>query len=136
MPKLFVEADEPLLVFPTVETAERYLEATDVRDGVYSRAFGPLGEQFTIAFTGDVVVIQPLDAPPDASALEVLLRRALAEVGEPAPASASLADLVAAAEAFWDERDPYDERFSTAIPWWGCLLVAAGLVALLAFSSR
>jgi len=136
MPTIFVEADEPLLVFPSVETAERYLEAADVRDGVYSRAFGPSGEQFTVMAAGGRVVIQPLHAPPDPSGLEALLRHGLAEVGELAPTSATLADLVAAAEAFWDERDPSGGRFSKAIPRLGCLLVAASLLVLRAFLWR
>jgi hypothetical protein len=136
MPTLFVEADEPLLVFPSVETAERYLEATDVRDGVYSRAFGPSGEQFTVTAAGDQVLIQSLYVPPDPSGLEALLRRGLAEVGEVAPPTATLADLIAAAEAFWNELDPSGERFSRAIPRWGCLLVAISLVALRAFLWR
>lgn len=136
MPTLFVEADEPLLVFPSAEIAERYLEANDVRDSVYSRAFGPSGEQFTVTAAGDRVVVQSLHAPPDPSGLETLLRRGLAEVGEPAPTSASLTDLVAAAEAFWDERDPSGGRFSKAIPRWGCLLVVVSLVALRAFLWR
>lgn len=127
---LFVEADEPLLVFPSVEVAERYLEAVDVRDGVYPRAFGPSGEQFTITAAGDVVVIEPLDAPPDASGLQALLRRSLAAVGAPTPDTASLPDLVAAAEEFWNERDPFGDRFSTPVPWWGCLLILAGGIAL------
>lgn len=136
MPTLFVEADEPLLVFPSVAIAERYLEAADVRDGVYSRAFGPLGEQFTVTAAGDLVVIWSLDAPPDPSGLEALLKRGLAGVGELAPTSATLADLVAAAEAFWDERDPSGGRFSKAIPRWGCLLVAVSLVTLRALLWR
>ncbi|MEH3123496.1 MAG: hypothetical protein PGN16_16255 [Sphingomonas phyllosphaerae] len=133
MPTLFVEADEPLLVFPSVEIAQRYLEASDVRNGVYSRAFGPSGEQFTVTAADDLVVIQSLHAPPDSSGLENLLRRGLAEVGELAPTSATLAELVAAAEVFWVERDPLGERFSKAIPRWGCFVVAVSLVALWAF---
>lgn len=136
MPTLFVEADEPLLVFPSVEAAKRYLEAEDVRDGLYPRAFGPAGEQFTITAADDVVVIKPLNAPPDERGLQALLRRSLAAVGEPVPDWASLPDLVAAAEAFWNERDPYGDRFSMPVPWWGCLLIIVCVVALLMFLWR
>ena len=41
---LFVAADEPLLVFPSVSVAESHLEAIDVENGVYPAAFGPNGE--------------------------------------------------------------------------------------------
>lgn len=37
---LFVAADEPLLVFPSVAAAAGYLEAVDVEDGVYPAAYG------------------------------------------------------------------------------------------------
>ena len=40
MSTLFVQADEPLLVFPSIEVAERYLEAEDVREGVYRAPSG------------------------------------------------------------------------------------------------
>ena len=45
---LFVAADEPLLVFPSVAAAERYLEAIDVENGVYPAAYGPNGELYRI----------------------------------------------------------------------------------------
>jgi hypothetical protein len=131
MPTLFVEADEPLLVFSSVGEAERYLEPADVRSGTYPRAFGPSGEQFSITTIGEVVAITPLDAPPNEEDLRALLRRSLAAVGEPAPEAAQLADLVAAAEAFWNERDPMGDRFTKPIPWWGCLLLASCLVAVM-----
>jgi hypothetical protein len=40
---LFVAADEPLLIFPSIIAAERWLEAIDVENGVYPAAFGPNG---------------------------------------------------------------------------------------------
>lgn len=136
MPTLFVEADEPLLVFPSVEVAERYLEAIDVRNGVYGRAFGPSGEPFSIAAEGDLVVITPTHAPADPDRLRTLLARSLEAVGEPASDAASLSELVAAAEAFWKERDPMGERFLRPVPWWGCLLVVVGLTGIAAFLWR
>jgi hypothetical protein len=35
-------------------------------------------------------------------------------------------------DEFWAENDPYGDRFSKAIPWWGCLLLVAAVVGLLA----
>ncbi|WP_097063819.1 hypothetical protein [Sphingomonas guangdongensis] len=130
MSALFIEADEPLLVFPSIGIAERALEAVDVRDGVYGRAFGPEGETFSITADDKIVVIEPTLEPHDPESLKELLRRSLAQVGETMPGDADLPTLVAAAEAFWNERDPYGERFGSAIPWWGCAVVGATLVIL------
>ena len=136
MPTLFVEADEPLLVFPSVEVAEGYLEAEDVRYGVYPRAFDASGRQFSISAEGNLVRIEPIDAPEDPDGLAALLRSSLSAVGQPASNEITLPDLVAAAEAFWNERDPVGDRFSKPIPWWGCLLVIAGMVAIVAYVWR
>lgn len=130
MGSLFVEADEPLLVFPSVEVAEWYLEAEDVRNGVYPRAYGPNGEQFSVEAEGRRVVIHPSGASPNPDGLTTLLRRALAAVGEPASQDTQLQDLVAAAEAFWEKRDPTLDRFSHSLPWWGCLLLVASVVGV------
>ena len=74
--QLVVAADEPALMFSSIENAETYLEAIDVRDGVYGAAFGPAGERFSIVTIGERVVIQRLDRAPDPEALAQLLRRA------------------------------------------------------------
>ncbi|WP_313801037.1 hypothetical protein [Sphingobium sp.] len=131
MPNIFVEADEPLLIFPNLKVAEWYLEAEGVRNGVYPRAFGPSGEQYSINADGSRVIISPMDVPADETGLMALLKRSLAAVGEQPDDDATLSDLVASAEAFWDERDPMGDRFSKPIPWWGCLLavIAAGAIA-------
>ncbi|HUD94306.1 hypothetical protein [Sphingobium sp.] len=131
MPNIFVEADEPLLVFPDLKVAERYLEAEDVRNGIYPRAFGPSGEQYSIDADGSRVIISPMDAPADGVALMALLKRSLAAVGEQPHDDATLGELVASAEAFWDERDPVGDRFSKPVPWWGCLLavITVGAIA-------
>ena len=127
MSTLFVQADEPLLVFPSIEVAERYLEAEDVREGVYPRAFGPSGERFSIIADGRRVVIKPMAAPADVTGLRELLQRSLSAVGEPVAEDASLPELVAAAEAFWNDRDPAGDRFSKPVPLWGCLLIVVGM---------
>lgn len=132
MPTLFIEADEPLLVFPSIEVAERHLEAKDVRNGVYPSAFGPSGERFSITTEGELVVIRSIDAPANPDGLRMLLKRSLEAVGEPVSDAVSLPELVAAAEAFWNERDPMGDRFSRPVPWLGCLLIVIGLVAVAA----
>jgi hypothetical protein len=133
MTTLFIEADEPLLVFPSVETAEQHLEAIDVREGVYTRAFGPAGEVYTIGAEGERVVIRPARLPADPDSLQMLLQRSLQAVGETPPPSADLPALVAAAEAFWEERDPFGDRFGTAVPLWGCLAVGVAAAGVAAF---
>jgi hypothetical protein len=30
-------------------------------------------------------------------------------------------------EEFWAENDPFGDRFSKRVPWWGCLVAAAAL---------
>jgi hypothetical protein len=133
MPNIFVEADEPLLIFHDLKVAEWYLEAEDVRNGVYPRAFGPSGEQYSINVDGSRVIISRVDAPADGTGLMSLLRRYLVAVGEQPDDNATLSELVASAEAFWDERDPMGDRFSKPIPWWGCLLAAIAVGAVAAY---
>ena len=55
---LFVQADEPLLIFSSIGEAERYLEAVDVKDGVYPAVFGPLGEPYSITANEGCVLIE------------------------------------------------------------------------------
>lgn len=133
MRTLFIEADEPLLVFPSVTTAEQHLEAVDVRNGVYTRAFGPAGEPFSIRAEGERVVIRPARLPADPNSLRLLLQRSLQAVGETPPPGADLPALVAAAEAFWEERDPFGDRFGTAVPLWGRLAVGIAVAGVAAF---
>lgn len=135
MPNIFVEADEPLLVFPDLKVAERYLEAKDVRNGIYPRAFGPSGEQYSISADGSRVIISLMNAPADAAAFMALLKRSLAAVGEWPSDDATLSELVTSAEAFWDERDPMGDRFSKPVPWWGCLLAVLAVGAIAAYIS-
>ena len=133
---LFIEADEPLLVFPSVEIAERRLEAIDVRDGVYRRAYGSAGETFSISADGERVTIRPTAQPADPESLRKLLQRSLRSAGEDVPEDADLPVLVAAAEAFWEERDPFGDRFGTAIPLSGCLAAVIALAGVVAFFWR
>jgi hypothetical protein len=129
MTTLFIEADEPLLVFSSVEMAEEYLEAVDARAGVYKRAFGPTGELFSIETEGESVLIRALEQPADPESLCELLRRSLDEVGAAFPKDADLPTLVAATEAFWSKR----QRLVTTVSRWGCMAVVVMLVGLAAF---
>jgi hypothetical protein len=129
MTTLFIGADEPLLVFSSVGMAEQQLEAVDVRNGVYKRAFGRTGEIFAIETEGESVVIRAAKQPADPDSLCELLRRSLYEVGEAFPPDADLPTLVTATEAFWSKR----QRFATTISRWGCMAVVVILVGLAAF---
>lgn len=129
MTTLFIEGDEPLLVFSSVEMAEQQLEAIDIRNGVYTRAFGQTGELFSIEAEGESVVIRAIEQPADPDSLCALLRRSLQTVGEPVPPDADLPSLVAATEARWTKR----QRFVTAIARLGCTTMAVILIGLAAF---
>lgn len=95
--KLIVAADEPALMFSSIQNAESYLEAIDVLDGVYRAAFGPAGERFNIEAAGDRVVIRRLDETPDPEGLVRLLRRAS---GANLPEDADLPTLLAWADRY------------------------------------
>jgi hypothetical protein len=132
---LFVAADEPLLVFPSATAAERWLEAIDVENGVYPAAYGPNGEPFSIDNERNRVVIEPTGEPNKPDELKALLLRYLEATARPADGSLDLHELVAMVWAiqseFWQEHDPYSDRFGTRIPIWGCVaFVAAAALAL------
>lgn len=121
---LFVAADEPLLVFPSAAAAEQYLEAIDVENGVYPAAYGPRGEPYSVRTRHDQVIIEPTGEPGRPDELRALLLRYLEGSGRAAEATAPVEALVAEVwkieSDFWQEHDPFGERFGTRIPWWGC----------------
>ena len=80
--KLIVAADEPAIFFASVQDAESYMEATDVKDGVYSAAFGPSGEPYEISTDGTWVHIEETGESPQPEALKALLLRYLDAIGE------------------------------------------------------
>ncbi len=125
---LFVAADEPLLVFPSAAAAERYLEAIDVADGVYPAAYGPRGEPYRIGSTGSEVVIERTDEPARPDELKALLIRYLEEAEHSRDLDAPLESLVATVwkieSDFWQEHDPYGDRFSKPVPRSCCVAVA------------
>ena len=75
--ELIVEADEPALFFSSVKGAEAYLEAIDVRNGVYRAAFGPDGQPFDIRAAGERVTITPALRGAEPDKLRALLLRFL-----------------------------------------------------------
>ncbi|MDO7842560.1 hypothetical protein [Sphingomonas immobilis] len=136
---LFVAADEPLLVYPSVAAAESHLEAIDVRNGVYPAAYGPNGESYRIKADGDHVVIEPTGESDRPDELSGLLLRYLKATGSTPDATTTFRDLVATVWAiereFWQEHDPYGDRFGTRISLWGCVgfAVILGPVLYLVF---
>ena len=75
--ELIVEADEPALFFSSVSGAEAYLEAIDVRDGVYGAAYGPDGQVFKLEAIGDKVRITSVEGSKAQDDLRALLLRHL-----------------------------------------------------------
>lgn len=136
---LFVAADEPLLVYPSVKAAEWHLEAVDVENGVYPVAYGPNGEPYRIGSRGNQVVIEPTGEANRPDELRPLLVRYLQGTAQPFDDEAPTSDLVQQVwrfeSDFWQENDPYGDRFSKPLPGWCCLAVlivpAASLFALI-----
>ena len=123
---LFVAADEPLLIYPSVAEAECDLEAIDVEDGVYPAAYGRNGEPYRIASEGGRVIIEPTGEPDKPDELRALLLRYLEAVGCTPEPSASLDDLVTSAWATY--------RPSKPLSGWCCfalLVIPAGLLFVL-----
>jgi hypothetical protein len=137
---LFVAADEPLLVFPSTPAAERYLEATDVENGVYPAAYGPNGEPYRIDSKDGCVIIEPTGEPNRPAELSLLLSKYLEASGRTPVATATFDDLVAMVwtieSDFWREHDPYGDRFSTRIPTRGCVAFVILLAGALYFTFR
>ena len=137
---LFVAADEPLLIYPSVIAAEQHLEAFDVDGGVYPAAYGPNGELFCLSTKGNVVVIEPTGGPNRPDELRALLLRYLEATGHAPNAKATLDHLATTAWAveskFWQEHDPFGDRFAKSIPALGCLAFMAVMVVVLYFTFR
>lgn len=135
---LFVAADEPLLVYPSVAAAQRHLEAIDAESGVYPIAFGPHGEPYRVGSEGKRVIVKATGEPNRPDELRLLLERYLEAIGR-APEAATFDELVATVwrieSEFWQEHDPYGDRFGTRIPAWGCVafLLVLAVALYLAF---
>ncbi|HWK35884.1 hypothetical protein [Sphingomonas sp.] len=137
---VFAAADEPLLVFPSATAAERFLEATDVENGIYPAAYGPLGEPYRVYAIEGHVVVERADEPVRPHELKTLLLRYLEESGREAEATASIEALVAQVwtieSKFREEHDPFGDRVGTRIPLSGCLGFVFVLAAALYFVLR
>ena len=132
---LFVSADEPLLVFPSVAAAARYLEVHDVENDVYPAAYGANGERYRIGNRGKKVVVEPAGEPNRPDDLRLLLIGYLQARSEPFDEGAPTSDLVQQVwrcdSEFWQEMDPDGDRFSKPVPGWCCLAILIIPAALL-----
>jgi hypothetical protein len=137
---LFVAAEELVLVYPSVAAAERNLEAVDVENGVYPVAYGPKGEPYRISSEGNRVIIEPTGEPRRPNELRSLLLLYLERTGRAPDTRPAFDDLIAmvwASESdFWNEHDPYSDRFAPRIPAWGCVAFMAVVAAALYFTLR
>ena len=108
---IFIPADEPLLVFPSIRAAERYIEVTDIETGVYSVAYGPRAEPYNITHVGKKAVVQSVAGSCRPDDLKPLLIRYLEAIGQNPNLDSSLDQLV---KAVWDyERDFWAENLGT-----------------------
>lgn len=98
--RLIVAADEPALFFSSIEAAERWLEAIDVRDGVYSALYGPGGEPFRIWAQDDRVLIAPEGTKPQPEKLRALLISFLGAVRQPVAENEPLPALLRRCEPY------------------------------------
>jgi hypothetical protein len=78
--KLIVDDGRWPLFFTSVEEAESYLEAIDVDNGEYPRAWGPEGEPYRLtSVDGGVVVVEDESESKCRTELEGFLRRYLGD---------------------------------------------------------
>jgi hypothetical protein len=76
--QLIVEAVDGPAFFSSVEAAEIYLEAIDVDDGEYPRAWGPEGEPYRLTSVDDrVVILEDESRSKSPAELEQFVRRFL-----------------------------------------------------------
>jgi hypothetical protein len=93
--RLIVAADEPAVFFSSIQSAESYLEAIDVNNGVYTAAYGPAGEPYRISAPNNRVSITPDPSyPAKPRELRALLVRFFAATKAPARDSEDLDALV------------------------------------------
>jgi hypothetical protein len=130
---LFVEDDEPLLVFPSIRAAENFLKADDVESGCHPAAYGPNGEQFAVRSEQGRVTVARIAQPDDPERLKAELLRYLEACEDPADAHEPLHDLVARAWAIerghWMRGGRGDSRSSLTL--WLAIASIIGLGAIL-----
>jgi hypothetical protein len=127
---LFVAADEPLLIYPSVAAAESHLEAIDVEDGVYSAAYGPNGEPYRVESEGNRVIIERTGEPNKPDELRALILGYLEALGRAPRPTTTFDDLVAAAWA--TESDGQGRGISP----WGCIAFLLVVTVALYFAFR
>lgn len=137
---LFIEADEPLLIFASSADARSCLEPVDVEGGVYSTAYGPQGQVYRLGCKGGHVTIERTGEEDRPEALKELLLRYFEGCKDPADEGEPLDVLV---ERAWsiecDYRDrcgSEDERRRFRMPLWGYVALIAIPAAILYFALR
>ncbi|MEO8547165.1 MAG: hypothetical protein ABI422_02235 [Sphingomicrobium sp.] len=137
---VFVAADAPLLVFPSVMAAKNSLEAIDVVEGVYPAAYGPNGEPYCISCEGNRVLIEHTGGSNRPDDLKALLLQYLEACEDPADAMQPLDELVAIAWSiernFWLRNNPFGGRSGARIPIRAYIAIALVLGALWYFGFR
>jgi hypothetical protein len=120
---LIIAADEPALFYASVKDAESDLEAIDVRDGVYTAAFGPNGEPYRIGTEGERVVIRATGEVPQPEKLKALLNFYFESTGRKATEDASLSELLnnCTAEDFNNKSDAF------------AIVITVGVILLIVF---
>lgn len=94
---IFVTADEPLLIFDSIERAVGHMESQDVQDGIYV-GFDRTGRRIDFTTSGYAVGYALDESEPNPSELEATLRRILDRwLPTDVPRAATLAELEALA---------------------------------------
>lgn len=109
IPPIVSDENGDINLYPSVEDAEQYMEAIDVRDGVYE-VFDSIGNRLAVSAEGETVRIglDPQQSPDPEELASRLRGRAIRigadRVGLADPATAPLAELVNALARFFGLR--------------------------------
>lgn len=99
--EMIVVADEPALFFSSLSAAERWIEAVDVEEGIYPRAYDRNGVVYDVLPHGQGGLIVPRrDKQTDGDGLRSVLTRFLAATGIPFSTSDSVENLLELCERF------------------------------------
>jgi hypothetical protein len=102
---LIVVADEPALLFSSIQVAEEYLEAIDVREGTYPEAYGPEGEPFEVTADrfDNVLIIERSACLPQPGRLHEILEDFLRARGIHFATNLELKDLIELCAPYVDD---------------------------------